>query len=118
MKPFDFNKYLKNNPLLKESVNEAPMDEPAVDKKQQEKTDFAKIKKGDVQGLVDHIWNYYKEITGRPESERREEGDFPDEILYRLDDKGVDEGDFGELWAEKDPDYDTLDPDARTPMYP
>ena len=24
MKPFDFNKYLKNNPLLKESVNEAP----------------------------------------------------------------------------------------------
>ena len=26
MKPFDFQKYLKNNTLLKESVNEAPVD--------------------------------------------------------------------------------------------
>jgi len=31
MKPFDFQKYLKNNLLLKESVNEAPIDGSSVD---------------------------------------------------------------------------------------
>jgi hypothetical protein len=32
MKPFDFNKYIKNNPLLKESVNESPVGSNKIDK--------------------------------------------------------------------------------------
>jgi frataxin-like iron-binding protein CyaY len=86
MKPFDFQKYLKNNPLLKENVNEAPVDGNEAN--------------GNAAKLAQYVWDNYTKITGRPESTRRQEGEFPQAILDLLAQYGVDELEFSDAWEE------------------